>query len=651
MMQRAFLTASRDISKSYTHSFKRRVLKTAHGVILYKKHILWHYIKAENYTEVIKMGKGTVFRYLKGTMRNFLPAMFCTLLYTLFKFLIPQIVGLTVDNVIGTLPAEGRLAQLLLSLGGGRDNLRDNIIVCAAAIAICAIAEGVCNYFSRINIAKGTEKYTKSLRNALLRHIEALPFSWHTENVTGDIIQRCTADLMTLRNFISSQLIEVIKTLILLTVALSIMFSMNTKLALVFFATVPVIVIYSLLFHTRISRQFRHADEAEGELLTQVQENLSGVRVVRAFGRERHELDKFNKTSDVYVKNWVDLGYTLGFFWGIGDLATCLQLMSVICAGAFFAARGELSLGTLLIFISYTQSLLGPVRSLGKSLSELSKAGVSAERINEILASPIECDAPDALEDGFGGDIVFENVSFSYGSNEVLHDISFTVPEGSTLGILGTTGSGKSTLTYLLNRLYEPSSGRITIGGKDIKAFKKSYLRQKIGLVLQESFLFSKTIAENIGISSENADIDAIRRYATIAAVDDDIAGFTHAYDTMVGERGVTLSGGQKQRIAIARSLMLQSPVMVFDDSLSAVDMETDAQIRESLRQSTSDSTVILISHRINTLMHADKIIVLDEGRIVESGTHAELKSAGGIYSRVCDIQAMSYSEEVKIDE
>jgi len=592
-----------------------------------------------------------VFKPLRGTVRFFVPAMFCTLLYTLFKFLIPQIVGVAVDNVIGTLPAEGKLAEAILKLGGGREMLREELWICALAIAVCALLEAMSNYFSRVNVAKGTEKYTLRLRNALLRHIEALPFSWHTANVTGDIIQRCTADVNTLRNFISSQLIEVIKTLILLAVALGIMFSMNVKLALVFSATVPVIVIYSLLFHSRISRQFLHADEAEGELLTQVQENLSGVRVVRAFGRERHELDKFNRTGEAYVKNWVDLGYTLGFFWGIGDLATCLQIMSVICAGAFFAAKGQLSLGTLLIFISYTQSLSGPVRTLGKSLSELSKAGVSAARLDEILSSPLEEDPSDALENGFGGDIVFENVSFSYGESEVLSDISFTVPEGTTLGILGTTGSGKSSLTYLLNRLYEPSKGRITIGGRDIKEFKRSYLRRNIGLVLQESFLFSKTVGENIAIARAGCTNDEIRAKARAAAVDGDISAFTKAYDTIVGERGVTLSGGQKQRVAIARALMMECPVMVFDDSLSAVDMETDARIRESLRESTESSTVILISHRINTLMLSDKIIVLDRGRIVEEGSHKELLERGGIYSRVCAIQSMAYGKEVDDNE
>lgn len=586
-----------------------------------------------------------VIKPLKGTIKYFAAALFCALLYTMFKFLIPQIVGVTVDNVIGSLPTEGRIARTLIALGGGRANLRDNLIFCALAIGICALAEGVSNYFSRINVTRGTEKYTMSLRNTLLSHIEALPFSWHTENSTGDIIQRSTADVMTLRNFISSQLIEVIKTLILLSFALVLMFSMNVKLALVFFITVPLIVFYSLLFHTRISRQFRHADEAEGELLTQVQENLSGIRVVRAFGKERHELDKFNKTSDKYVKNWVDLGYTLGFFWGVGDLATCIQLMSVICAGAFFAAKGELSLGTLLIFISYTQSLAGPVRSLGKSLSELSKAGVSAQRIEEILSSPIEEDEAGAVDEGFGGDIVFENVSFSYGENEVLKNISFTVPQGSTLGILGTTGSGKSSLTYLLNRLYEPSEGRITIGGRDIKEFKKSYLRRNIGLMLQDSFLFSKTIAENISIASNGSDMERVRSCAVTAAVDSDISSFPAGYDTMVGERGVTLSGGQRQRIAIARTLMQSCPVMVFDDSLSAVDMETDARIRESLRENTENASVILISHRINTLMKADNIIVLDEGRIIEQGKHESLIARGGLYSRVCSIQSMSAKE------
>ena len=572
--------------------------------------------------------------------------MIFTLFYTLFKFLIPQIVGIAVDNVIGDLPVEGKLASMFMALGGGREHLRDNLIICALAIAVAAIFEAISSYLSRINISRGTEKYAISLRNALLQHIEKLPFSWHTENSTGDIIQRSTADVMTVRNFISSQLIEVIKTLILLTTALCIMFSMNIKLALVFTATVPVIVIYSLLFHSRISRQFRHADEAEGELLTQVQENLSGVRVVRAFGREKHELEKFNKTSDVYVKNWVDLGYTLGFFWGIGDLATFLQLMSVICSGAYFAAKGQLSLGTLLIFISYTQALLGPVRSLGKSLSELSKAGVSAERIAEILSASAEEDEAEASDEFIDGDICFENVSFSYGDNEVLHDVSFTIPAGSTLGVLGTTGSGKSTLTYLLNRLYEPSAGRITIGGKDIKSFTKSALRRNVGLVLQDPFLFSKTISENIAITRPDSSIDEIRARADVASVDTDIMGFSSGYDTMVGERGVTLSGGQKQRIAIARTLMMDCPIMVFDDSLSAVDMETDARIRESLRSNTANSTVMLISHRINTLMQADKIIVLDEGRIVEEGSHKALMEMGGIYSRVCTIQSMAYARE-----
>lgn len=578
-----------------------------------------------------------------GVRRLFLSAVIFSALSIFFTFLTPQIIRFTVDSVIGTEPVDLPSAALrIIDALGGLDALRADLLICAGAIALCAALSGIFNCLSRTSLARTTEGFIKKLRDSLFSHIQSLPFSWHTQNQTGDVIQRCTSDVETLRGFVSSQLLEVIRTLLLMTIALVLMFSMNTTLALICLAFMPIIIAYSALFHGRISRQFRDADEAEGDMMVDVQENLTGVRVVRAFGMEREERSRFEKAIDIFTQKWIDLGYTLGFFWGVGDLATCLQMLIVICLGAYLAATGRLTLGQLMAFISYTQTLSGPVRDLGRTLSEFSKSVVAAERLCEILDAPSEPDEPEAQTPPLCEDIRFEHVSFAYGENKVLDDVSFTVPRGTTLGILGATGSGKTTVTYLLNRLYDlpEGSGRITIGGVDIRDIDRRCLRRGVGLVLQEPFLFSKTVAENIAIAIPGAAIDEIRAAASVADVDDNIMSFRDGYDTVVGERGVTLSGGQKQRIAIARTLMLGCPILVFDDSMSAVDMETDARIRDSLRENSGDATVIMISHRINTLMSADNIIVLEDGRITASGTHEQLIHTPGVYQRVYNIQS-----------
>ena len=315
---------------------------------------------------------------------------------------------------------------------------------------------------------------------------------------------------------------------------------------------------------------------------------------------------------------------------------------------------GTITLGEFLVFVSYNSMLVWPVRSLGRILSEMSKTGVSMNRVGEILQAEEETDPPEALTPPMDGDIVFDHVNFDYhGINPVLKDISFTIKAGSTVGILGGTGSGKSTLMYLLDRLYDlpEGSGSITVGGVDLRDIRRDWLRKNVGFVLQEPFLFSKTIKENIGVSQDAPDMGAIRHSAAIAAVDEAITEFAQGYDTIVGERGVTLSGGQKQRVAIARMLMQQSPIMVFDDSLSAVDSETDSKIRAALKTGTGDSTVILISHRITTLMHADQIIVLENGRVAQIGSHDELAAQEGVYRQIYEIQGTLENELREMEE
>lgn len=567
----------------------------------------------------------------------------------------PQLIRTTVDGILGD--NELKLPEFLMNRiasVGGVGYLRDRLWLIGGLLVIMALFSVAFRYLFMLFNARGAESLVETMRNRLFSHIQRLPFSWHMQNQTGDIIQRCTSDVDMVKNFVSEQLTSVFRIVILIILSLFFMFSMNPRLTLVALASIPIIIAYSAYFHSKIGRQFMICDENEGILSTIAQENLTGVRVVRAFGREKYEKDRFEKQNNIYTNLWIKLCGFMALFWGAGDLISGLQVMLIVILGAVFCVRGSMTAGEFIAFISYNAMLTWPVRSLGRMISEMSKAGVSIERIRYIMNSDAEQDKPEAELAGEGtpemrGDIEFHNVSFSYGDAPILSDISFKIPQGTTFGILGGTGSGKSTLMHLLNRLYDlpKENGRITIGGVDIADMKGSWVRSHIGMVLQESFLFSRTIAENIGITRRGMSLSDIRWAASIACVDEAISEFSKGYDTVVGERGVTLSGGQKQRTAIARMLTQRTPIMVFDDSLSAVDSETDAKIRQALKRNLGDSTVILISHRVTTLMQAECILVLDKGRVAELGSHEELiKKKDGIYRRIYDMQ-MTLPEEV----
>ena len=594
-----------------------------------------------------------VTRYLRPVVWLFALGLLMSLFSQIFNALIPQIVRVTVDSILGT--EEPQLPALIadtLPLEALRSDPAMALLWAAGAVVIFAVLRGVAIFGQRLFLAKGSEGFVKGIRDELFSHIQRLPFAWHTAHQTGEMIQRCTSDVEVVRTFVCTQLVDVIRTIIIIVVYLWAMFAMNTRLALVSIAFVPLVALSSGLFYGRIAARFKTADEAEGELTTMVQENLTGVRVVRAFGRESFELDKFNVKNDRFSELWIKLGHVLAVYWASGTLLTCLQVMVILILGVVEAVNGELSLGGFLAFVSYNSTLAWPVRNLGRVLADMSKAGVSMDRVAYILHAEEERELPGAEDADMSGDIVFSHVSFGYEGAEVLHDVSFTVPAGSTFAILGGTGSGKSTLVHLLDRLYDLGDGQgsITIGGRDIRLIRREHLRRSIGLVLQEPFLFSRTIRENIAASRPGADEASIRRAAGIACVDEAISEFPDGYGTLVGERGVTLSGGQKQRVAIARMLMGETPIMVFDDSLSAVDSETDAKIRTALRESLERATVILISHRITTLMQADRILVLENGRVSDIGTHEELISRPGIYREIYDIQ-MSSDDRKLIEE
>lgn len=578
-------------------------------------------------------------KFFTGAKKYFVMAVFASFITTILNSLTPQIFRFTIDSVLGS---------------DQYPFLSEHLWIMALVVIGVAVMSGIFLYVGRVGTALAGETFAKNMRDALFVHVQKLPMSWHDKNQTGDIIQRCTSDVEVIRNFVVTQLLEVFRTSFLVIVSFAMMMSMNVKLSLIVLAFVPVVVLYSAIFYRLIARRFTDADEAEGELSTVVQENATGVRVVRAFGREKFEMDRFREKNDAFAKLWIRLGTLSGLYWGVGDLITGLQVVTIIVLGAVEAVRGTISVGEFVAFASYNTTLVWPIRGLGRILSDMSKAGVSFERVDYIIRGEEEGYSEQKRKaEQLTEDIQFSHVSFSYeGGQDVLSDVSFEIPAGTTFGILGGTGSGKSTIVQLLTRLYEceENGGTIRIGGRDIREIPLEELRDKVGMVLQEPFLYSRTIKENICASRPDASMEEIRKAAQIACVDDAIMSFPDGYDTLVGERGVTLSGGQRQRVAIARMLLSRAPVMVFDDSLSAVDAKTDYQIRLALKKERGDSTLILISHRITTLMGADQIMVLNHGKIEELGTHEELIEREGIYRKIYEIQ-MSHDDRRQVRE
>jgi len=577
------------------------------------------------------------------------------MLLTVFcGFLLPQVVRFVVDNVIGGIPiTDMPLLAGLLEVTGLGAMLHENRALIGVLVVGIAVAGGIFNFAYHKALALAAEGLIKRLRDNLYSHIQNLPYEWHIGIQTGDIIQRCTSAVDIVRGFVSSQLVEIVRTIALVTFAYSILFPMNATLALASFVFLPIIFSYSYFFLHKTVVNFLAADEAEGQLLAIAQENFTGVRVVRAFGRERYEIDRFDRQNRHYAELWMKLGKMLSTYWGLGDTITGLQIITICVVGAMEAANGGITIGEFIVFLTYNSMIIWPVRGLGRVLTEAGKTKVALERLQEILDTPAEYDVFDSpgsnLETPIDGDIEFDRVNFSYGmapgdAAPVLRDVSFTVKRGTTLGILGATGSGKTTIAHLLCRLYDLKDGceegAIRIGGVDIRKYKRRWLRENVGIVLQEPFLFSRTIRENIASLSPRHSFERIREAARLAQVDETIEQFEEGYDTIVGERGVTLSGGQRQRVAIARTILKETPILIFDDSLSAVDTETDAKINAALRRRTKGVTTIIIAHRISSVSKADKVVVMENGRVAESGSPLELLEKDGIYRRIHGMQS-----------
>lgn len=553
----------------------------------------------------------------------------------------PMIIRTTIDSIVGNEPVDSKIAFKVIEFIGGVNYLRDNLIIIGILIVITFALRGVFLYFKATLSNKSAENITERIRNTLYDHIQKLPYEYHVKSDTGELIQKCTSDVETVKRFLAIQLVDVAGSVFMLLFVIYVMVTINVKLAIISIVALPITFTFSFIFFNRVKKDFEKADEAEARLSTVLQENLTGMRVVKAFSRQQFESDNFD-SKNVAHRNLVNkLVVDLSLYWALADLISFTQVGLVVVAGTYFTVKGEITLGTLVAFTTYIYMLIWPVRQLGRTLTDMGKATVSIKRIDGILQEPIEVLLENGKEPKIEGHIEFENVSFEYEKDKpVLKDISFEIKPGETIAFIGPTGSGKSSLVHLLPRLYEYNKGSIKIDGTQLNTIDKHWIRKNIGLVLQEPFLYAKTIKENIRLSDPKLIDFKVYDAAKIASIHNDILSFEEEYETMVGERGVSLSGGQKQRMAIARTIINNNPIVIFDDSLSAVDTSTDIQIRKALNERKNKSTTIIISHRISTVAEADMIYVIDKGKIVQRGKHEDLIQVEGLYKRVYTIQS-----------
>jgi len=540
-----------------------------------------------------------------------------TLTYLLLAYLI--------DDVLG----RGIFDQTLLWIGLGFIGL--------------ALIEGAFTFFSGRLAARTSEGIARRLRDYLYDHIQRLSFAYHDKAQTGELIQRSTSDVDAIRRFFADQAINAGRIMLLFVINFIALLRLYAPLAWFSVIVIPIVLVVSVWFFKRISTAYEAHQEQEAALSTTLQENLTGVRVVKAFARQAYERDKFERANWEKFRRGRRLLINHALYWPVTDILCGLQMLAGYIAGAQLVMAGTLTLGDYVAYIGLLVWLIWPMRNLGRLIVQMSTGLVSYGRVTDVIKEERE-----PLTDGaimptmpVKGALVFKQIDFAYDTDSpVLHDISFTVEPGQAIALLGSTGSGKTSLVNLLPRFYEYTGGSLTLDGVELNQYPRRYLRQNIGIVEQEPFLFSRTIRENItygvGRDVPRAEVEAA---AQAAAIHDVIASFPQGYNTLVGEKGVTLSGGQKQRVAIARTLLKNPRILILDDSTSSVDLETEEEIRDALDRLMKQRTTFIIAHRIQSVMNADLILVLDKGRIVQRGTHEELSAQPGIYRQIFDIQ------------
>ena len=583
-----------------------------------------------------------MYKMTEGFRKHYLLVFIMMFFNISLNLILSYLNAILIDVLNNDIP-NGYIPRFILELLGGQTYLRQNIWLLAILIVsvglttavISATRHSLRGYIST-NIGKRTQL-------KLFHHIERLPYESLKKMQSGDIIQTCTRDEEVLRRFVIFEVSMIVYTTMLVSVSFVILLDISWQLALTAIGILPMMMIYSFFFVKRVRKLYRIADESEAQMTAKIEENIRGTRTVKAYNNEKHEIDNFESYLKDYENKALKFEKTNSIYISTSDIFVFGQITLTTLFGIYLTYIGQISVGALYLGITYVSQIVWPVRSVASILSNLAKAVASMDRMNIIYNQPLEdLDSGDKPE--LKGAIEFKNVSFKYNDGEelILKNINLTIKSGQTVAIMGKTGAGKSTFAHLLSRLHDVNEGHILIDGHDIQSINRQHLRKSVATVLQEPFLFSKTIISNLRIANEKASEEAIFKAAQIAHIHDSILTFKNGYDTAVGEHGVTLSGGQKQRLAIARTIINQAPILIFDDSLSAVDTETDIQIRSALktREKDSHTTTLIVTHRVATAKDADFIIVLDKGNISQIGTHDELINQEGLYHRIYEIQS-----------